>query len=465
MKKHHQALFIATIPIQVIFYAMLWKYSQYVECAIIALSWLAFACVFGLVGYMACMGYWRIRDRMADVDLKRADVVYRMAEAKRLEQTVTPIKAGDNVVVTNLNYPMQLAVHVAPPLPLADKVATINQIAAPMSEANIMDGVRTGETWIKDTVFNRDGTLKAYHAKMDGPTGAGKTHLMLYLMWLLQQPYPKAEYWLLDPKFEGESSGWPFTPFVDDFENMAIGAEYLYQNVVVKRKHDKRMGIMPQHPAFFIFDEADGSFDEHGEKFTKPVRRIIKEARSVMGSALVLGQSPLIKENGFSSAIFRNTARFVLGIEAVAYTRNPQFGHFDKAFRAKLHEQLLYLQETRQRSALVIPSNDGLPFVGVIPDLPKPNFNQVDNGAIKSASKTILALPSLLPTMDLSSIEPVDGRIGAMAEAYRRGDNLTSVASIGYKGQGDGQNIRCLQLLRKHGVALRPEHAAKISEV
>jgi len=200
MNKYHVA-FLATIPIQAIIYATIWKYYQYVEYAMIILSWLAFACVFGLVGYMACMGYWRIQDRKTGVDLKRAKVALRMAKAKRLDQIVTVIKPGHHIAITHTN-PIKSITYAAPPLPLADKVSTINQIAAPTSDANIMDGVRMGEGWIKEVLFNDDGGLKVHHVSVNGPTGAGKTWFMLYMMWLLQQPHPSAEYWLLDPSFD-----------------------------------------------------------------------------------------------------------------------------------------------------------------------------------------------------------------------------------------------------------------------
>jgi len=237
---------------------------------------------------------------------------------------------------------------------------------------------RRGSEWIPEVLFDEQGRTKAFHVKVDGPTGAGKTYLMLYLMWLIQQPHPQAEYHLIDPKFEGERSGWPFQPMVMDFDQAAIGAEYLYNHVVIGRKHAIRAGKPPQHPAFLIFDEADGCFDEHGDKFTQPVRRIIKEGRSGWTHCFMAGQSPLAKDVGFSGALFRNMARFVLGSEALGFVKNPQFTALchDKAYRDKLSAQLTHLQAVPgSRFALVIPcSGQGLPFVAEIPELDLPDF-------------------------------------------------------------------------------------------
>lgn len=232
-----------------------------------------------------------------------------------------------------------------------------------------------GREWIRDFLFDEYGKLKVFHVKTDGPTGVGKTRLMLHLMWLLQQPHPAAEFWLSDPKFEGDESGWPFQPFIMDFEDVAKGAQYLYDNVVTQRKLSKRAGSPPKHPAFLLFDEADGCFDEHGDGFSKPVRRIIKEGRSGWTHCFVAGQSPLAKDAGFSGALFRNTARFVMGNEALAFLRNAQFSFWEKEHREKLKKQLMYLQEKGKRYSLVIPpSGQGLPFVAEIPRLDKPNF-------------------------------------------------------------------------------------------
>lgn len=232
-----------------------------------------------------------------------------------------------------------------------------------------------GREWIRDFLFDEYGKLKVFHVKTDGPTGVGKTRLMLHLMWLLQQPHPAAEFWLSDPKFEGDESGWPFQPFIMDFEDVAKGAQYLYDNVVTQRKLSKREGNPPKHPAFLLFDEADGCFDEHGDGFSKPVRRIIKEGRSGWTHCFVAGQSPLAKDAGFSGALFRNTARFVMGNEALAFLRNAQFSFWEKEHREKLKKQLMYLQEKGKRYSLVIPpSGQGLPFVAEIPRLDKPHF-------------------------------------------------------------------------------------------
>ncbi len=205
------------------------------------------------------------------------DKLQALIELQNSTQIMQVLKAGESLV-TNQPSMNLLSGPVAPvisngtgPAPMSAPI----QVEERASKSYIQD-----PNWIRNCIFDEYGKLKFFHIKLDGPTGVGKTHLMLHLIWELQQPHPAAEYWLSDPKFEGESSGWPFTPFVKDFDDVAKGAQYMYDEVVTARKHAKRRGIAPKHPAFLIFDEADGCFDEHGEGFVKPLRRIIKEGRS-----------------------------------------------------------------------------------------------------------------------------------------------------------------------------------------
>jgi len=315
--------------------------------------------------------------KSAEVKILEAKAFATQAEGLAKLHQVTAIKPGHEAVITQIQHPMlpteyNVSRNYVPALP--DK--NIHLLPSPQVEIETMATIRSGPDWIREFLFDDYGQLKVFHVKTDGPTGVGKTYLMLHLMWLLQQPHPAAEYWLLDPKFEGKESGWPFEPFVTDFDQVAEGAEYLYHHVVTARKHAKRDGQAPKYPAFLLFDETDGCFDEHGDKFTKPVRRIIKEGRSGWTHCFMAGQSPLAKDAGFSGALFRNTARFIMGNEALAFTRNAQFTFWEKDHREKLSRQLMHLQEHSKRYALVVPpSGQGLPFVGEIPPLDnKPNF-------------------------------------------------------------------------------------------
>lgn len=304
----------------------------------------------------------------AKVSLVKAEVQLTESKAQSEISVLAHIKPNERLLVGNgrqfsLVDGQQMLEEITPTTPLIT------------GEDNEARAFLSGQQWIHDFLFDAAGQLKVFHLKTDGPTGVGKTHLMLHMIWLLQQPHPAAEYWLSDPKFEGDESGWPFAPFVSDFEDVASGAEFLYEHVVTARKHAKRAGQPPQHPAFLLFDEADGCFDEHGDHFSKPVRRIIKEGRSGWTHCFVVGQSPLAKDAGFSGALFRNTARLVMGNEALAFINNAQFSFWDKDHRERLKKQLLFLQEHQRRYTLAIPpSGQGLPFVAEIPHLEKPSF-------------------------------------------------------------------------------------------
>jgi hypothetical protein len=446
-------------------------YYSYIKVATVGMAAFALAMVVisgtgGLVYGMATL-WLRLQSRRADIEKAWADAEYRRNEANGLSQKLTVIKSGEELVITHVNYPMRLINHSSPHGLKADLAKDMVQqllLPAPV-DTDIMAGIRTGQKWIEEFLFDENDKLISPHYSVNGPTGVGKTHLVLYIMSLIQQPYPKAEYWLLDPKFEGKKSGWPFVPFVEDFEDMAAGAQYVYDNVVTKRKHNNRNDIEPEFPAFVIVDEVDGSADDHGDKFVKPLRKGIKEGRSGLTYYFIVGQSSLIKENKLSGAIFRNTTRFVMGNEALAFTRNAQFTFWDKAARELIAKQLITLQEQGRRAVLVIPMDgQGLPFVGEIPNLPKPSFSQA--AKVEEASKLLLDIG----TMTVTEVKPLKSGLTneqemAICDMYAEGYTLEEIASEVLGNTGGKQNVKLLNVLVAHEVKLLPKHAAKLAKV
>jgi hypothetical protein len=447
-------------PIIVQFYAYIKMATLAVGAlgATVAIGGVVFGCA-----YVASVAWLKIQAKRVEVELMKADVDYRKAESFALLQQVTAIKPGHGVVITHADYPMQMQIHAMPQLATANQVVELPQLPAPM-DTDIMAGIRTGNKWIEEFLFDGE-TLKVFHVDVRGPTGGGKTWLVLYLMSLLQQPYPKAEYWLLDPKFEGEESGWPFAPFATDFEQMAAGAQYVYDSVVKVRRIDKQNGVKPKAPAFVIVDEEDGCFGEHGADFIKPMSRIIKEGRSGWVHAFTVGQSALAKSTGMDGALFRNMARFIIGNEALAFTRNAQFTYWEKADRDVIAKQLIYLQENKRRGVLVIPPNgQGKPFVGEIPHLPKPSFSQA--AKIEEASKLLLDIPS----MTVTEVKPLKSGLTneqelAICDMYLQGYTLEEIASEVLGNTGGKQNIKLLNVLVACKVELLPKHAEKLAKV
>ncbi|MDM8526916.1 hypothetical protein QUF58_01785 [Anaerolineales bacterium HSG24] len=311
----------------------------------------------------------RLQNMREQLELHHTELQMWIEFQKSLE-VMQVLKSGESLVSNQPNLTLMTG-----PTPIVKSNNVNVPTTAIQGHDNQARAYVKDSNWINKFLFDEQNRLKQFHIKMDGPTGVGKTRLMLHIIWLLQQPHPAAEYWLCDPKFEGKSSGWPFEPFVTDFDNVATGAQYLYDKVVTARKLAKRTGSDPKHPAFLIFDEADGCFEEHGKEFTKPLKRIIKEGRSGLTYCFLAGQSPLAKDVGLSGSLFRNMARFVFGTEALAFLRNIQFSYWAKSDRALWSKQLQYLQEKSIRSCLAIPaSGKGPPFVAAIPYLSKPEF-------------------------------------------------------------------------------------------
>lgn len=449
-----------------IFAPIIYQYYAYVKLATIGLGALAIGLIavglVGGVGYGVAVAWLKIQAKRAEVDLAKADVAYRRAEADKMYYHPLTLNDGQHALMVDMRHPMNMQTYSTPPAKTIIAADLVKQLAAPVdeAEADIMATVRTGGKWIEDFLFDEDDKLISPHYSVNGPTGVGKTHLVLYIMSLIQQPYPRAEYWLLDPKFEGKKSGWPFVPFVEDFEEMAAGAQYVYDNVVTKRKHNNRNDIEPDFPAFVIVDEVDGSADDHGDKFVKPLRKGIKEGRSGLTYYFIVGQSSLIKENKLSGAIFRNTTRFIMGNEALAFTRNAQFTFWDKAARELIAKQLINLQSQGRRSVLVVPMDgQGLPFVGEIPHLPKPSFSQAAD--VEEASQLLLDAN----TMTYGEAKVVDDNVvKAMVTAYEGGKSVTEVARLKYSSEGTKQNVLTLRILEKAGVKLRSDDVAILAK-
>lgn len=424
-------------------------YTIYTYAYLIALAGGGTLALAAMGGSIYAWQYFRMRE--AKIAKQKAKVFKVEAEGLKLLQTTTAVKPGHEAVITQIQHP-RLTTHVntqhfiAPPL--EKPITVINQGVAKevalIKDNDYLADIKQGD-WLTPTLFDEAGNLKAYHVKADGPTGVGKTYLILKLISMLQYPYPSAEYWLLDPKFEGKSSGWPFEPFVESFDEMATGASYLYENVILKRRKDKANGKEINDPSFFIFDEVDGSFDELGQDFIKPVRRSIREGRSVLAHVIMAGQSPLIKENGFSTAIFQNTLRFVLGGNLIlSFIRNPQFNFYDKELRQGLANQAAYCQGNGLRAALVIPAAaQGAPFIGQIPQFNLADFKQkakVDD-AIVRVKTTILDLKvAPEPTKAVATSELTPKQTLAVGAVLRLG----SIAKAAREVYGTGSNQRAL---------------------
>jgi len=312
------------------------------------------------------------------VKIQQEMVKVEQERAKLMRTVQQVIKPGHRLVLGGPNG-----------IQLLDGAPQITTAAPNIIKSNPNEalGFATGEQWIKDFLFYPDGTLKIHHVSVNGPTRSGKTWLLLNFIHRMQQPHPEADYFLIDPKWEGLVSGWPFPPFVTDFDDVPEAMNYIYNNVVKVRRLAMQQNKPILHPAFVCIDEFDGCSAEHGRDFLKPVSRGVKEGASGGTHYMAVGQSTLIGDTGGNSALYRNMGRVIFGTEGLAFLNNPQFVYRSMKAEKRLWErQLYYLQEHGRRYALIVPpSSNGLPFVAEIPDLPRPLFKARQTTESKSS--------------------------------------------------------------------------------
>jgi hypothetical protein len=312
---------------------------------------------------------------------QQQQVKVRLEEAKLMRTVQQVIKPGHRLVLGGPDG-IQL-------LDGAPQIATTRPTAPNVIKSHDNDQLAfaTGEQWINDFLFDANGKLRIHHVSVNGPTRSGKTWLLLNFIHRMQQPHPEADYFLIDPKYEGPSSGWPFQPFVTDFDEVPEAMNYIYNNVVKVRRAALQADKPIPYPAFVCIDEFDGCSAEHGRDFLKPVSRGVKEGASGGTHYMAVGQSTLIGDIGGNGALYRNMGRVIFGTEGLAFLNNSQFVYRGMKAEKRIWErQLYYLQQHGRRYALIVPpSSNGLPFVAEIPDLQKPLFRQRQNTESKSS--------------------------------------------------------------------------------
>jgi uncharacterized membrane protein len=292
--------------------------------------------------------------------------------------------------------------------------------------------IAKGEAWLREFCQPKNNA----HFAVFGGTRVGKTSLLHYLVWAIQQPEPSAEYYILDP--HNEPQKW-FTPVVASKVSEAESfGEFMAQ------KAEKKQG----NRAIFIADEL-GKY-KHTD-FNKYAIRAMEEGAKHRVSVVLSGHGITKSANGFSPDNLNNCGILAfenLGFSLLNHASFPM--RHDRELKQILQEQLKELSAKNQgltledpnkiRFGIAKPSN-GLPFVFQVPFIDKSKlvFNQ------KADINNLFLLPK---TDDLSVVKSRFGEVKYHADGRI---NLASISAIleapsGGSGYTRAKNVEKLLL-------------------
>jgi hypothetical protein len=217
------------------------------------------------------------------------------------------------------------------------------------------------------------------HFKIDGGTQSGKSTLVSYLLKLLAARLSEVEINLIDPKYPMTS--WLIPPSfkgfhsviegvsaaIDKLEERKIEATSVYESGCPMPKWTRYIVVLDE------WDTIHGNGKGYGDCINKDnvntlknmLSRLFKEAAAYEITLILIGQSPLSTDNGFSRSTFNNTTRIVLGTEALKWINDPGFPYKNLIDDLRLDsEELLRKQK---RFCLVVPNGQRLPTVEEIP--------------------------------------------------------------------------------------------------
>lgn len=224
------------------------------------------------------------------------------------------------------------------------------------------------------------------HFKIDGGSQSGKSTLVSFLIYCISYKSQDIEMNLIDPKYP--MSQWQFKPQFKGYEQVEKGIDTAIQELELRKQESTRQAEnnqpLPQFKRYLlVVDEWDsiwGNGKGYGdvidkksaEKIKNKLSRILKESAAYNMTLILIGQSPLTMDIGFSRSSFSSATRIVLGNESLKWVNDPGFP-FKSSAQALGSELENWIGEGA-RVALIVPNLGSKPFVKAIPHI---NLNQM----------------------------------------------------------------------------------------
>jgi hypothetical protein len=303
----------------------------------------------------------------------RLDYLERVAQVKMASLRIDVLNDKQSLVMFNLQDGSQTLVTAPKALP------------APPSEAAALPAplVEPQRTQVKMLDFEK--LIKcASHFFVNGATNDGKSTIVIELMNYIRLPYPQAEVMLIDPK---NSPDWTIPAQINSIEDVPDGIDRIY-GIMTKRIKNQDIDAPP---IILIIDEHDWIYEEYGGEYISKLRKIFKVGRQYNVHLILIGQSPIGKDNGLSGPDMLNFGRVILGHTIGRYLRHGlDFTELRKPMQATYKN----LISEGRRACVVVPAKF-LPFVGEVPEInhSKPTFQiepiLIENWPVRSETKQV----------------------------------------------------------------------------
>jgi hypothetical protein len=212
--------------------------------------------------------------------------------------------------------------------------------------------------FFQEVFFNADGSEKAFHAVFNGITGDGKTTLAEELIKILAK---ENQVYLVNPKHLVSQPEWNYQPVCTSIDQALVTLNAL-EKLMTDRLNDPDFDVTKTPINYIVIDELDWICSHFKKKATDAIRNLLKVSRSVNFRVILCGQTSLVGGTYFNSSDFRQTNRFILGSEALAFLNNPQLA-WDGSIYRQTAEQW---QKEGKRFVFVIPTK-GKPFLQLLP--------------------------------------------------------------------------------------------------
>ena len=241
-----------------------------------------------------------------------------------------------------------------------------------------------GFDWIFEIVQNSCKPLDKrsnQHFKVDGGSQSGKSTFVSLLIALIGKLSGDIAINLVDPKYP--MTQWMIQPSFIGYEQVNMGVDAAIQELENRKiqclQAKKSNQTLPSFKRYLlIVDEWDniwGNGTGYGDvidvklakKIKGKIQRLYKEAAAYNITVILLGQSPLATDNGFTRSAFNSATRIVLGNEALKWVQDPGFPF--KGCAQQLANELENWISIGKRVALVVPNLGSAPYVEPIPDI------------------------------------------------------------------------------------------------
>lgn len=244
--------------------------------------------------------------------------------------------------------------------------------------------VKPGIEWIIDIAEKSTLPMEKrsnQHFKIDGGSQSGKSTFISLLIALISKMEGRMQVNLVDPKYP--KTQWMIEPSFIGYEQVNDGIVAAISELNNRKKLCLEAAKSKQEQPNFtryllIIDEWDniwsngqgyaGLIDKKlALKIKGDLQRIFKESAAYNMSLILVGQSPLATDNGFSRSSLNSTTRIVLGNEALKWAQDPGFPFKGKA--QALATELEDAIDNGDRVAMIAPNLGSAPYVKSIPQI------------------------------------------------------------------------------------------------